>query len=191
MAKKLVHGVGINDADYEVNRRINGAIEWCPFYMKWTNMLARCYSSTYQARNQTYIGCSVCEKWLTFSNFKSWMEKQDWKGKEIDKDILVNGNKIYSPETCVFVDKATNYFILSGGTRRGLFLVGVSFFRRDGNFKSQCSNPFTKKIEHVGYFNDELLAHSAWKKRKHELACQLADLQTDDRVAAALRVRYL
>lgn len=189
--KRVLLGIALNDSDYNVRSTINGKAIWCPFYLRWTNMIGRCYSKKHHTRMPTYIGCTVCEEWLTFSNFKRWMESQDWKGKEIDKDILVKGNKVYSPSTCVFVDKATNYFALDSGATRGAFMIGVSFFKRDANFKAQCRNPFTKKNEHVGYFKDELLAHQAWRKRKHEIACQLADLQTDERVANALRTRYL
>ncbi len=189
--KRVLFGIATNDADYSFKSRLNGKTLWCPFYICWTNMLGRCYSQSRQARMPTYIGVTVCQEWLTFSNFKSWMEKQDWQGKEIDKDILASGNKFYSPNTCVFVDKKTNYFTLDSKASRGRYLLGVSIFKRDGNFRSQCSNPFTKKNEHLGYFDDEFSAHLAWKKRKHELACQLAELQTDERVANALRTRYL
>ena len=75
-------------------------------------MLQRCYSESHLVRQPTYKGCSVCEEWLTFSNFKSWMEQQDWEGKQLDKDLLVYKNKIYSPETCVFVSSVINSFFV-------------------------------------------------------------------------------
>lgn len=86
--KQLVHGMGFNDADYVVYPRINGKQIMCPFYSKWANMLKRCFSSKYQETHPTYIGCSVIKKWLTFSNFRSWMINQDWKDKVLDKDTL-------------------------------------------------------------------------------------------------------
>ena len=111
---KLVYGVGINDADYRVQEKITVVDEdgkkkqklvWiCPFYEKWKPMLRRCYSAKYQEVRPTYIGCSVSEDWLRFSTFKAWMAAQDWEGMEIDKDILFPNNKIYSPETCVFIN---------------------------------------------------------------------------------------
>lgn len=119
------------------------------------------------------------------------MEVQSWQGKQLDKDLLVKGNKFYSPENCVFVDRVTNSFTIDRGANRGVWPLGVSFDKRDVKFRAQCSNPFTKKNENLGYFTCSDEAHQAWKKRKHELACQLADLQTDKRVAAALRTRYL
>lgn len=187
---KLVKGVAINDADYLVRTRISGKWDICHFYKTWQSMLNRCYSEKLQAKYPTYIGCSVCEEWLTFSNFKRWMETQDWEGKHLDKDILIEGNKVYSPETCVFVDGVVNLFTTDHGAARGEWPIGVSFNKSNGKFQSYCNNPFTKKQEYLGYFACPNQAHLIWKKRKHELACQLADLQTDERVAKALRVRY-
>lgn len=188
---KLVYSVGVNDADYAVANYASGKQILCPFYLKWRNMLRRCYSPEYKKLKPTYIDCTVCDKWLNFSEFKAWMEKQDWKGNEIDKDLLFVGNKIYSPDTCAFVDGVTNKFITDRAADRGACAIGVYFEESTGIFQAYCNNPFTKKQERIGRFKDEISAHLAWKKRKHELACQLAELQTDERVAAALRVRYL
>lgn len=191
MTKKLVYGVGINDADYPPHKRENGKITTCNFYSVWTGMIKRCYCNKFHQIQPTYIGCTVSDEWLTFSNFKNWMEKQDWKGKQLDKDILVKGNKTYSPETCVFVDKITNGFTVDQVSSRGAYPVGVHLHKQTGRFRSGCRNPFSKNDKHLGLFKSPEEAHQAWRKRKHELALQLADLQTDDRVAQALRTRYL
>lgn len=71
-------------------------------------MLAnKCYNGATQINTASLLmsGCSVCEEWLTFSNFKRWMEQQDYEGKALDKDLLVSQNKTYSSETCVFVPR--------------------------------------------------------------------------------------
>jgi len=118
------------------------------------------------------------------------MVEQDWEGKEIDKDILVKGNKIYSPETCVFVDRAINLFLTDNGARRGICPIGVHI-DSGGYIIGQCSNPFSSsRNARLGVYITAAAAHQAWKKRKHELACKLADLQTDERVANTLRARY-
>lgn len=188
---KLVCGVGINDADYIVQQTVNGKRVPCHFYQVWKNMIMRCYSAKVQAKYHTYIGCSVSESWLIFSNFKSWMIKQDWHGKQLDKDLLIAHNKIYSAESCVFIDRATNKFITDSVAARGEYPVGVGFHKSTGKIRARCNNQFTGKLENLGYFSCPEKAHQAWKKRKHELALQLADLQNDERVAQALRVRYL
>lgn len=198
--KKLVYGVGINDADYAVDERetigcVGGKRKqrraWiCPYYRAWKNMLERCYSEKLQQRCPTYIGCTVAEEWLTFSNFKAWMEKQEFEGKHLDKDLLFEGNKIYSAETCVFVTPMTNLFTIDRGNDRGEWLIGVDWCKRTGKFRSKCRNPFTKKQESIGYFTCEQEAHEAWLKRKLELAHELAAIQTDERISKALIDRY-
>lgn len=110
----LVYGVGINDADYPVNKTTGSfgkrITTWrCPYYQRWVNMLERVYDGDREA----YRGVTVCEEWLIFTNFKGWMQTQDWSGKELDKDLL--GGNLYSPETCVFLDKKLNMLLIKGG----------------------------------------------------------------------------
>ena len=195
--KGLVQGVGINDADYTVVRSycVEGITKksTCPFYRKWCDMLVRCYSKKEQKRNPNYIGCTVCDEWLTFSNFKKWMETQDWEGKQLDKDILIKGNKHYSPETSVFIHQKVNKFTTDHASARGKYLIGVHLDRASGKFVAQCGNPFTGKQENLGKYDSEIEAHQVWKNRKHYNACMLADsgYVTDERVRVALRIRYL
>ena len=198
--KKLVYGVGINDADYVVQKfeqlgYVDGKqkqkLVWkCPYYERWAHMLARCYSAKYQENKPTYKGCSVSTEWHTFSSFRRWMEGQDWEGKHLDKDLLFEGNKVYSPESCVFVSQLVNSFTNDNGATRGEWLIGVNWHKRDGKFQSNCSNPFTKKNEYLGYFDCEQEAHEAWMRRKLELAHELAEIQTDPRIAKTLIDRY-
>ena len=100
--------VGINDATYIVKTTINGKRVTCPYYSKWSEMIRRCYSTEYQGRKPTYSDCCVHAGWWLFSSFKRWMEKQDWQGKHLDKDLIKAGNKMYSPLTCVFVSNKVN-----------------------------------------------------------------------------------
>lgn len=188
---KLIQGVGVNDADYSIAKTENSKIVWrCPYYRTWTNMLDRAYSDKYKQRQPTYRDVTVCEEWHSFMRFRAWMVEQDWEGKELDKDILFQGNKVYSPDTCVFVDKAVNLFLTDCAASRGEWPLGVCWHERGKKFMSRCCNPFTNEPEYLGLFHCQNQAHLAWKARKHELACRLADIQTDERVAEALRIRY-
>lgn len=198
--KRLVHGVGINDADYITQKfeyfgkiagkNIQRRIWACPYYEKWKSLLLRCYDVKHQATRPKYSGCFVCEEWLTFSNFKAWMEKQDWEGKELDKDLLVMGNKLYSPETCVFITHQVNSFITEADASRGEYLIGVTWKAPNNKFQANVKNPFTKMKEYLGLFITEEQANRAWLKRKLELARLLAEKQDDPRVAEALIKRY-
>jgi hypothetical protein len=189
-----VFGIATNDVDYQVKVSIDGKIAWeCPCYIRWRGMIERCYDEKLHKKRPTYIDCSVAEEWLLFSSFKDWMERQDWKDKHLDKDILFVGNKIYSPDTCVFVHPAVNAFTTDRVLDRGEYPLGVHLHIKTGKFKAQCNNPFTMKREHIGLFHCANEAHLAWKARKHLYACQLADseLVDDPRVAEALRKRYI
>lgn len=77
-------------------------------YTVWVGMISRCYNEGRHKTHPTYIGCSVCDEWLYYPNFKVWFDDNYIEGYELDKDIKVKGNKIYSPETCMFVSKAEN-----------------------------------------------------------------------------------
>lgn len=188
---KLVYGVGVNDADYPVYKYENGKQVWmCPYYQTWRSMLSRAYIDKYKQKHPTYQDVTVSEEWHSFMRFRAWMEAQDWEGKHLDKDILFQGNKVYSPDTCVFVDGAVNNFLTDSSATRGEWPIGVSWHEPSQRFRSNCNNPFTKKNEHLGYFHCPNQAHLAWKKRKHEFACQLAEIHVDKRVADALRIRY-
>jgi len=188
---KLVCGVGINDADYTVQPVVFGKQVMCPFYETWQSMLRRCYSATLQAKYPTYIGCSVAPEWLNFMTFRAWMIRQDWVGMELDKDLLIPGNRVYGPQTCVFVSAKLNKFTTGHAAARGEWPLGVYWHKRDGKFRAKCCNPFTGKQEYLGYFTCPDAAHEAWRARKHQLALQLAEQQTDPRLAAALSIRYL
>lgn len=162
---KLVHGVGTNDADYFVQPIINGKRVMCPYYRSWKGMLERCYSERELKRYPTYWGCSVCKEWLTFSNFKSWMGRQDWEGKELDKD-LISDEKIYSPETCCFVEPWLNKLFLDRGRDRGKWPLGVCYHKQHQKFIANLR--INGKTKHLGYFETPKAAHAVYLKAKRE-----------------------
>ena len=161
----------------------------CPFYLRWHDLLKRCYD--YDNQKESYIGVTVCKDWLTFSIFKSWMELQDWVGKDLDKDLIVEGNKVYSPSTAIFIHSKVNQFLKDRGNYRGYDALGV-IKTSSGNYEASISNTFTDTQEFLGTFYSEKSAHFAWKRRKHELAILLAnsDYVTDEKVRTSLLHRY-
>ena len=100
-----VFGIGYL-GDGEFNSKLNGRCT--KEYSTWRTMLQRCYDPKCHARSPSYIGCTVCKDWRNFQNFAAWMSTQNYEGKQLDKDIKVKGNKVYSPETCSFVSHAEN-----------------------------------------------------------------------------------
>ena len=189
MAKKLILGVGINDADYAVAPKINGKQVRCRIYDTWRSMLVRCYDQKLLEKYPTYLGCSVDKEWHSFMTFRAWMLVQDFEGKQLDKDLLYPGNKVYSKDTCVFISNALNSFMTERTALRGLLPLGAS--AHGNKFRSECSNPFTKTSKYLGTFSTPEEAHLAWKRYKHELALEYAKLETDPRIIKALQTRYL
>jgi len=160
-ARRSILGVGVNDAPYKIS--FNGAL--CPYYLKWANMIDRCYSRKIQKIQPWYSDCYVCDEWLIFSNFKKWMTKQDWKGKALDKDILIQGSKVYSPDTCFFIPTYLNNLLIQKKESKRKRLSGVSYDPRTKRFMASCSI-YSKQL-HVGCFGTEIEAHEAYKKVKY------------------------
>jgi len=185
---RFVYGVGVNDAGYTTSKMINFKNIVCVFYNTWTNMLERCYSPRLQAKYPTYIGCTVAEEWHLFSNFKSWMVSQDWEGKQLDKDILVPGNKLYSPETCVFVSKKVNtLFNGSHKSPQNNLPKGVRFHKIAKKYQAGIS--INGKQKHLGLFDMPEQAEAAYKKARVEYITRIAITQPDKRVREALLLR--
>jgi hypothetical protein len=159
-------------------------------------MLSRSYGKYYQDRQPTYVGTTVCDEWLIFSNFKKWVldiqVEKDWERLQLDKDILVMNNKIYSPETCCFVDQSINLWF---SYKRNGKHTGVEYDKRNGRFNAVCRRPKllddNQSKKFIGAFDTALEAHLAWKVRKHEYSQLLAEKVTDPRVADALRKRFI
>lgn len=161
---KLVCGVGVNNLTYVGNEKA---------YSKWVSMLNRCYSPKYQSRQPTYIGCSVCDEWLVFSKFKEWYDINSIAGMQIDKDILIRGNKVYGPTFCRFVPKEINYILLDSGASRGQFKQGVGWHKGVQKFQANISRLDGK--EHIGYFATEDDAFAAYKSEKEKWIKHQAD----------------
>lgn len=100
-----VYGVGFI-GNGPVNISIKGKHTKC--YKTWTGIIQRCYSESLHKRRPTYIGCSVCDEWKNFQVFAKWFDENYIKGFDLDKDIKVDGNKIYGPDYCLFVSPKDN-----------------------------------------------------------------------------------
>jgi len=185
--RKLVFGVGTNDATYIVKPLINGKQITCPFYAKWSGMIERCQSEILHKKQSTYTECSTCDEWLLFSNFKKWMKTQDWKGKELDKDILVQGNKVYSPETCMFVERSINVLFTNSAAVRGEFPQGVSYHKNNMKFMAKCSSG--GKRVHIGYYDNPEDAYTAYRNFKYKLIADIAANQTEPLKSALLNYK--
>ena len=184
--KKLVHGVGVYNKGKYVSRIDNyPSLE----YSKWLGMLQRCYSIKCQTKYPSYVGCVVCENFLDFQYFAEWCNNQiGFKdGYQLDKDLLIKGNKIYSEETCVFVPREINMFLTSATSARGNCGIGVYFDSVRNNYKSCIS--IRDKPVYLGRFTSQEDAFYAYKLAKEQRARDLAEEfkgRVDVRVIQAL-----
>lgn len=194
----IVCGIGINDADYLVVKKEqyigpDGSIKikktTCPFYRAWADMLSRCYREKYHKVFPSYKDCSVCDDWIRFTNFKRWMEQQDYKDNVLDKDLKVTGNKVYSPETCLFISPKVNGYITIKHGRNTSGLIGASYqttSKQRNKWISSCSQ-LNGKNKTLGRFATALEAHLAWCKFKAEMGEELIKEQNQELVIQAIQ----
>ena len=163
-----VCGVGVTGAKYPT--KINGIKT--KEYMLWQSMLKRCYNNTYKKKYPTYEGCEVSENFKSFEYFYEWCHKQvgfdnDGNGNpfQLDKDLLIKGNKVYSENTCVFIPEDVNLLLTKNTASRGKHLIGVHWSNSNKAFVAQV-NKNKGKQEYLGRFNTELEAFNAYKQAK-------------------------
>ena len=160
-----VYGVGCNDVQFQI--KIDGKIVWQ--YHLWVNMLQRAFDAKYKQRSPTYEDATCCDEWLSFGNFVEWVNREvGYKGKPegycLDKDIIVKGNKTYSPEACSFVPTAVNLLLNDRSNDRGIYPVGVYFDKNVGKYKAYLT--CFGKLKHLGLYTTIESASFAYKVAK-------------------------
>ena len=154
-------------------------------YVCWKSMLQRCYSAKFQEKHQTYKTCSVCDDWLYYPNFKKWYDTNYYeinnKTSQIDKDILIKGNKVYSPDTCVFVPDFINKLFVKKQNDRGAFPIGVYYNKKDKKYRAQLSvfKDGKKTIKYLGNFDTVNEAFKVYKRAKEDYIKEVADEYKD------------
>lgn len=172
--KKLVQGVGINDGKYPAT--IGG--KRTKEYTMWKSMLERCYSTKYQEGKPTYVGCNVSDMFKHYKYFFEWCQNQigfNIAEYQLDKDLLIKHNKIYSEDNCVFIPKNINVLLTKRQLDRGLLPIGV--IKHGNNYQAQCSTYGIKKC--IGTFNTPELAFNAYKTFKESHIKELAEKYKD------------
>lgn len=142
---KQIYGVATRLGTAPVGGRHTRAFE----YTTWANMLKRCYNEKELTINPSYEDKLVCKDWLLYENFYDWCISVEYKEKgwQLDKDLLVKGNKVYGPEACVFLPPRINGLILKCDKSRGNLPVGVHFDKSRQKFKATCQNEFDKQSQ--------------------------------------------
>lgn len=166
------YGVGyIGEGRY--NTSIDGKNTKC--YKTWNGMLKRCYDPKYIQNHPTYEGCHVHESWHNFQNFAGWFEKNYYKIEgetmALDKDILIKGNKIYSPDTCIFVSQRINSLFIKRDNDRGNFPLGVTYHNE--NYEVRCN--MDKKNKFLGCYKTPEEAFQVYKQYKERYIKEVAE----------------
>ena len=127
----------------------------------WINILKRCYYEKFHTVRPTYKNVTVCEEWHNFQNFAKWYE-ENWKswmeGWHIDKDLLVEGNKVYSPEACCFIPNEINCLFVNN-KQAGVRKIGNKYI-------AVISIDSNKK--HLGTFETYEEAENVYIKSKEQ-----------------------
>lgn len=159
---------------------------------KWQKIFYRSYDENYHKDNVTYKECSVDSRWYCFQNFRKWFENnfkphmdKTW---HLDKDLLVKGNKIYSPETCCFVPPEINCLFGKVTSRRGKYPIGVS--KSGKMFHAQISLGREFGSISLGYYHTPKEAFIAYKIAKEKRIKQVADKWRDRINPELYRIMY-
>lgn len=136
-------------------------------YEKWQSILERTNCPKYKEKFPTYKDVMVCDEWKCFQNFAKWHE-ENWKpymdnSWDLDKDIKVRGNKIYSPKTCSFVPKSINYVFVKKVIKNKQLPTGVVYNTRNNCFMVNISLEGKPKS-----FSPYITLEEAFEKYKFE-----------------------
>lgn len=165
-------------------------------YNLWQALLSRCYCDKFHVKCPTYKDCSVSDNFKYYPYFKEWCNNQigfnvlDDKGNhfELDKDLLIKGNKVYSEDTCCFIPREINVALIYNQTKKGNLPIGVSYSKVNNKFVVYVKKGEGSR-EYLGYFEDASVAFLAYKASKEaylkELAKKWKD-KIDPRVYEAL-----
>lgn len=158
-------------------------------YQTWRSMLNRCYSDKFHLKQPTYLDCVVCDEWLDFQAFADWMTGSDYHDTDyqLDKDIIVRGSKIYSPDTCSFIPQEINKLLNSRSSAVGVNPLGVTFKKRCKAFVAQLRVNGYKT--YLGAFKCPNKAHQAYVVAREAYVKEVANEwrgRIDERVYEAL-----
>ena len=165
VARPTLFKVGINDVGFQV------AADRKPIwqYSLWCRVLERAFCQKLKTDKPTYKDVTCCDEWLSFATFVEWVNKEVCysgkpEGMDLDKDIIIRGNRVYSPEACSFVPQAVNKLLNSKTKARGEWPIGVYYNKRDRHFRAQLSDNGCGKL--LGTFNTPEEASLAYKVAK-------------------------
>ena len=183
-----VYIVGIMDVPNEARRNVPIPKE----YSIWNGVRQRCYNENIRHLAPSYQEAEMSENFKRYSYFKEWCNKQigfDQDGWQLDKDILIKGNKLYSEATCCFVPPEINSLILKADRIRGKYPIGV--YHDTSKIHKRFSARVSKNGKHkrFGSYLTPEEAFAVYKREKEKYIKEVANKwkdQIDPRVYESL-----
>ena len=166
----FIHGVGYKGEDEKL---IENNIK---IYQAWCAMIQRCYSQTNEVMKETYKGCTVSDNFKYFPYFVEWWglnKISDDRDYQLDKDILVKGNRLYSEDTCALVPKEINLLCIKRNKARGELPIGVTYCKNSGKYKAQFSK--YNRVVNLGLYHTPERAFLAYKEAKEDYIKAVAE----------------
>lgn len=189
--KRTVMGVGYMGVG-SYRSRVDGVMP--KEYIVWRDMIHRCYNPRLRDKYPTYTGCVVHDNWHNFQKFAEWFVSHEFsiKGYQLDKDLLVRGNKIYSAESCCMLPPELNQLIRVDNQKKISAirspLVGVTFHRDSGKWQAALSK--NGKNIYLGLFERDIDAHFCYVREKESFVHEQADIwrgKIEDKAYQALK----
>lgn len=151
-------GADTSDVDYE-----------SVSFIKWKNMIQRCYNKKVHKLKPYYMDKNVCIEWQNYQNFKIWFDAHYIPGTKVDldKDLLCKESNMYSPETCACLTHYLNTVFEDRGIKNNIVQ------NENGTYSASMS-VLNKRID-IGVFDTEEEAQQGFIDGKIDYICDLAE----------------
>ena len=179
--RRPVQGIGINDV---YDDPFIGKTPQAKYYKVWLSIYFRCYSPRCHQKLPTYMNCSVSKEWIYLSNFREWFNQNYVEGYHLDKDLLFPGNKVYGPNTCVFVTSNINSLFVFSNSTRGKYPLGVNFHKTSNLFEAKCKDGKGNRIRKT--FKDPTEGHFFYLEQKINIINQYLEEDHSEQIKTGL-----
>lgn len=147
--QRTIEGVGYFGVGAHKGTEINK-------YGSWSGMLYRCYNKKFKEKYPSYRECYSVDSWHCYQTYADFYENCPYRepGWHLDKDLLVPGNKIYGPETCVYLPPSINNKLFYSPIRNQYGLRGVWYDVGCSKWRAIVSSTIDKRTI-IGYFDSK------------------------------------
>lgn len=153
-------------------------------YIMWKAILNRCF---YKQLNNTqcYNNCQICDEWLLYEKFYEWVHMQENFEQlynlgirfDVEKDILIKNNNLYSHETCCLVPHNVNALFVKQQFHRGEYPIGVCYDQEFNKYAAYLC--IYGKQRRIGRFDSVESAFNNYKINKEALIKKIAQEEYD------------